>query len=148
MPWVQRSVRYLGGDSSLGGKRVSGEVDQDMSIQLMEITGELALEGLKGTIGLQREGEDVRFRPRYAGAYVLRIHGAPPLAQIVVNHIAGESDVRVLKPLMEVAAKIQPDQFIQRRPLTKWLLWAGIAFLFLQALLSFFVTKEAEDAQS
>ena len=88
MPWVQRSVRYLGGDSSLGGKRVSGEVDQNMNIKLADIPGELALEGVKGTIGLQREGDKVRFQPRYAGAYTLRIHGAPPLAQVVVNHIA------------------------------------------------------------
>ena len=148
MPWVQRSVRYLGGDSSLGGKRVSGEVDQDMKIKLADIPGELALEGVKGTIGLQREGDKVRFQPRYAGAYTLRIHGAPPLAQVVVNHIASESDVRVSTPLMEVAAQIQPDQFIQKRPLLKWLLWFGFLLLLLQALLSFFLTKEGDDVQS
>ena len=148
MPWVQRSVRYLGGDSSLGGKRVSGEVDQNMKITLADIPGELALEGVKGTIGLQREGDKVRFQPRYAGAYTLRIHGAPPLAQVVVNHIASESDVRVSTPLMEVAAQVQPDQFIQKRPLLKWLLWSGFLLLLLQAILSFFLTREGDDVQS
>ena len=49
---------------------------------------------------------------------------------------------------MEVAAQIQPDQFIQKRPLLKWLFWSGLLLLLLQAVLSFFFTKEEDDVQS
>lgn len=148
MPLIQRSVRYLGGDSSLGGKRISGVVDQEQSIKLQEIAGELILEGAKGTIGLQRDADMIRFLPPYAGAYQLRIHGAPPLAQVVINHIEEESDIRVRTPLMSLAAKVQPDRFIQKKPLLRWLLWFGAGLLLLQAILSFFLTREEQDVSS
>jgi hypothetical protein len=146
MPFIQRSVRYLGGASSLGGKRISGQVDEELRVEIRENQSDLVLEGLKGAIGIQREGDAIRFRPRYAGAYQLKANGAPPIAQLAANHIPEESDVRVGKALIEVAAEVEPDRFIQKRSLVKWLLWMAVGAFLLQSLLSFILTKGEQDA--
>ena len=146
MPFIQRSVSYLGGASSLGGKRFSGNTDEDIAIDIRDTQSDLILESIQGNVGLQKEPDRVRFKPKYAGAYILRSSGSPPLAQIAVNHNLEESDIRVTKPLIEVAASIEPERFVQKYSLVRWLLWGILGLLFLQALISTFSTVEDEHA--
>ena len=103
------------------------------------------MEGPKGNVGIRYQQDKVSFIPQHAGEYLLRSPGAPPIARIAVNYIPEESDVRVSKSLMQIASEIDPDRFIQKAILGPWLLWGGLLFFVLQALLSFFTRASQED---
>ena len=144
MPFIQRSVTHLGGASSLGGKRIEGIIDQKIEVPIREFGGELVLDGPKGSVGMQYEQGKIRFSPNRIGAYKLYTHGAPPLAQIAINVEPQESDIRSKGPLISIAAEVEPERFIQRKPLTPWLLWGALIALLIQALIAFFLYKPKE----
>jgi hypothetical protein len=93
------------------------------------------VEGPAGTVISTLENGRLRFRPNRAGAYTVQVPGTPPVAQIAVNVVAQESDVRVGPSLSETAAQVDPDRFMNRFFLHNWLVWLVVAVALFQGVL-------------
>jgi hypothetical protein len=142
MPLVQRLVGYLGGETGGSGERLSGIVNEPITVPLTETAIDLAVEGPDGPVATRVGSGSVSFTPTRAGAYAVQTPGAPPLAWVAVNVDPMESDVRPGPSLIETAAEIDPERFLHRLGLAPWLLLAAMALAALQALLA---RKKTED---
>ena len=47
-----------------------------------------------------------------------------------------ESDVTIYSPILEVAADVEPEAFIEKRDISKWLLLVGLVLFLLQAVIA------------
>ena len=133
MPLVQRLVSWLGGAASTGGARFDGLVDTPVRIPLPDATEEIFVEGPDGAVPVRMIDGHAVFTPKKAGAYSMSTAGAPPLAWVAVNVDPTESDVRPGPSLLETAAEIDPENFLQKAALSPWLLLAALIFAVLQA---------------
>ncbi|MDP6931501.1 MAG: VWA domain-containing protein, partial [Myxococcota bacterium] len=136
MPLIQRTVGYLGGASGSGGVRMDAQVGDTVAAPIPDLALDLAVQGPSGSVEFHVENGRVVFTPRTAGAYEIVTPGSPALAQVAVNVDTSESDVRSGPGLVEVAAKVDPERFLQRRNLAPWMLWAVLVLSLVQVLLS------------
>ncbi len=140
MPFVQRLVSYLGGETGGGGARVEALVDEVVNIDApgdLAALGELEITGPDGPVAARVRSDGVSFVPRRPGAYTLRSPGAPPVAWVAVNPDARESDLRPGPALVELAAEVDPERYQRREDLAPWLLGLGLLAALGAALLSF-----------
>jgi hypothetical protein len=136
MPFVQRLVSYLGGATGGDGARVSGQVDQLVSVELLDTTAPLEVHGPSGTVAAKITGTGIAFEPRVAGAYRVVTPGAPPLAHVAVNTSALESDVRPGPELISLAAEVDPERYQRREQFTLHFLLFALLCAGMSALLA------------
>ena len=143
MPFIQRLVRSLGGDSAGLELRAVGTIGQRMELKLPNLGPEPRLLGPDGQeVPVQLERGQVltlSFVPTQPGAYEVGSPGQPATAWIAVNVAPQESDVRVSDTITEVQRAIDPALLERRIPLGPVALWVALAALLAQALLSFVV---------
>jgi len=133
MPWVQRTVGYLGGESAGGTARFNGRVGEPVLIPLPEGVREPVVNGPAGRVTDRGVAGHVSFTPDRPGAYSAGLPGAPPLAWIAVNVPPAESDIRRPVELAAVESEIAPELFARSIPLGPGLLLGALALLCLQA---------------
>jgi hypothetical protein len=136
MPFVLRTVQYLGGDSGSAEGRFEGQVGEPVSIPLPGLAVEPEVIG-PGNQPVRRQivGSELRFTPEKPGAYSLVLENAPPLAWVAVNAPPGESDVRRYGSLARAEQELKPELFTRRVDLAPGLLVAGALLLLMQAAL-------------
>ena len=145
MPFVQRLVAELGGDAGGGGERRSATVGDAVQLPLPVGVLDVVLTGPAGPVAVQVRDGAARFTPDLPGPYLLETPGAPPLAWVAVNTDPTESDVRPGPGLVETAARVDPERFEQRTPLSPWLLLAGLALAALAAGLAWLRGRSGGD---
>ena len=136
MPWVQRLVTYLGGETGGGGLRLEGRVGEAVRVDLPDAALDVSVRGPDGPVAVRVRGGQAVFTPELPGAYVVETPGAPPLAWVAIHTDPAESDVRLTHRLVETAARVDPERFVHHEPLWPWLLWAALGFAVLQAALA------------
>jgi hypothetical protein len=133
MPFVQRLVGWLGADAGGNALRLDGVVGAPVGVPVPDGVDELVVRGDDGPVPAAIRGGELRFTPSRAGAYRVEVPGAPPLAWAAVRLDAAESDVRAGPPLLETAARVDPERYLRRVRFAPWLLGAA-ALLFLVSL--------------
>ena len=126
MPFVQRLVSYLGGESGGGGERLSARVGETVSVALPDSALDVIVTGPSGPVSAPATSGAVSFTPTPAGAYVVETPGAPPRAHVAVNVDPAESDVTPGPALIELAAEIDPERFTRKLPLGPFALGAAL----------------------
>jgi uncharacterized membrane protein len=143
MPLIQRVVGYLGGVSS-SSKRESCLVGEDCFVEWKKDASNLMWRSEDVFRAVSLREQKAFLQTEEAGAYQLSISGGPALAWVALNTPISESDVKVRKEILEMAAEIAPEFFLEKESLSKWL-WLGALILFvLQALLAFSVKENLE----
>ena len=135
MPWVQSLVQYLGGEAGGGQNRQTGLVSERVSVPLVDTALGITVRGPLGAVPAQVRNGAVHFVPTSSGAYVVETPGAPPLGWVAVNTDPAESDVRRTARLIESMADVDPEHFMLRTPLARWLLGLALLGSLLQGLL-------------
>ncbi|MFT5585119.1 MAG: hypothetical protein ACI9VR_002707, partial [Cognaticolwellia sp.] len=141
MPFIQRLVRSLGGDSAGVELRAEGYIGQRVELKLPNVGSEPRI---LGPDGQEVPAQLVRgqmlalsFVPSEPGAYQVGSPGQPPAAWVAVNVAPQESDVRVSDTITEVQRAIDPALLERKIPLGPVSLWVGLVALLAQAILSF-----------
>lgn len=134
LPFVQRLVNYLGGESAGGTSRFEGWAGERVSVALPDADLSPRVRGPDGrTVPSRRSGGRISFVPDRPGAYALELAGGPVLAWGAVNTPLYESDVRRYDSLAEVEAIIEPSLFLRRVALAPWMLGLAGMLLVVQA---------------
>ncbi len=136
MPWVQRTVGYLGGESAGGTARFNGRVGEPVLIPLPEGVRDPVIIGPAGPVADRPVAGHVSFTPDRPGAYTVGLSGAPPLAWVAVNIPPAESDIRRPVELAAVESEVAPELFARSVPLGPWLLLGALVALGLQAIVA------------
>lgn len=137
MPLVQRTVAWLGAESAGGEGRFEATVGERVSIALPDLTIEPDVIGPDGEpVRAQVDGSRLVFTPAVAGAYLVRVEGAPPLAWVAVNAPAEESDVRRYDSIAAVEQEIDPSLFLRHVDLGPYLLAAALGLMVVTGALS------------
>ncbi|MCK6522590.1 VWA domain-containing protein [Myxococcota bacterium] len=140
LPFTQRLVAYLGGESAGGAARAEGVVGEVTSLRLPFGGLTLRLTGPDGADvpmeTAQGEQTELSFLPRLPGAYTVQVGDEPPVALIAVNTPAEESDVRAPQPLTAATAAIDPALTERHVRLGPWALGLAITCLLAQALVA------------
>lgn len=144
MPFQQRLVSYLGGETGGGGARLQALVDETVTVEVSSDLGDITVEGPRGPVPARVRTGQVSFVPQVPGAYTVGVPGSPPLAWVAVNTDPRESDLRPGPPLMELAAEVDPDRYQRSLELAPWLLGAGLALGLAQALASLLIGRRRE----
>ena len=143
MPLIQRVVGYLGGVSSSSMRRTC-LVGEECFVEWKKDTQNLMWHSKDELRAVSVRAQKAFLPTEEAGAYQLSISGGPALAWVALNTSISESDVKVRKELLEMAAEIAPEFFLEKENLSKWF-WLGALVLFaLQALLAFSVKENLE----
>jgi hypothetical protein len=136
MPFVQRLVTELGGDTSGAAARLEAIVGDAVSVPLPDLAADPDVTGPAGEPVRSRiESGRLVFEPREAGAYSVSLPGSPPLAQIAVNTDPTESDVRAYHTVEEAESAMDPEIFRAQLELGPGLLGLAGLLVVLQALL-------------
>ncbi len=115
LPFVQRLVAFLGGESAGGTARFDGTVGEPVSIPLPGPSHRPRVTDPDGhAVSTRGIPGWIRFTPRRPGSYTVSIEGGPPIAWVAVNPPAPESDVRRQTGLAEVEAAIDPTRLTRR----------------------------------
>jgi len=137
LPFVQRLVGWLGGESGGATARFDGLVGELVEVPIPSAEIVPRVEGPTGEpVAAETVAGQLRFRPRVPGAYTLSLPGAPPLAWVAVNTPPAESDVRRHAALASVERALDPSRLMRRVGLGAPLLGLALALLLLQALLA------------
>lgn len=140
MPFVQRLVGYLGGESAGSARRGEATVGQPFALELPSPGTDPQLFGPGGqpVSAELRRGEqlELRFTPQAPGAYELRLEQGPPLALIAVNTPVEESDVRPGQALAEAEAAVRPELLSRTAELGPWASLVALALLLAQSVWS------------
>ena len=141
MPFIQRLVGSLGGDSAGVKLRAQGQVGQRVELKLPNVGPEPRLFGPNGQelpSQLARgQTLTLSFVPKEPGAYQVGTPGQPPSAWIAANVSPQESDVRVSETITGIQRAIDPGLLERKIPLGPVSLWVALGALLAQALLSF-----------
>ncbi|MEC7946496.1 MAG: VWA domain-containing protein [Myxococcota bacterium] len=148
MPLTQRLIAELGGEAGGGGERRSATVGDSVWLELPDGVFDVSLTGPAGSVAVRQRDGGIRFTPDAPGAYVLETPGAPALAWIAVNTDPVESDVTPGPGLVETAAKVDPERFQRRIPLSPWLLLGGLVLAALAAGLAHLRGRSIPDPAS
>lgn len=137
MPFVLRTVNYLGGDSGGSEGRFDGIAGEPVSVTLPDLAVEPQVIGPDGQpVRAQISGSELHFVPEKPGAYKLELESAPPLAWVAVNPPSDESDVRRYDSIAKAEQEMNPELFVRRVDLAPWLLWLGLAAWVVQGVAS------------
>jgi hypothetical protein len=82
------------------------------------------------------DGTKLVFTPEEAGAYVLQLESAPPLAWVAVNTDPIESDVRSYDSVANVERELDPSLLTRRVDLGRQMLSLGLLGLALSSVLA------------
>ncbi|TNE89220.1 MAG: VWA domain-containing protein [Deltaproteobacteria bacterium] len=136
MPFVQRMVTVLGGDTSGGSARIDAIVGETVAVPLPDLAAEPDILGPGGDpVRSRLDGSRVVFEPETAGAYQVVLPGAPPLAWVAVNTDPIESDVRAYHTVEEAETELDPELFRAELELGSGLLGGSAVLILLQSLL-------------
>jgi hypothetical protein len=133
MPWIQRTLHFLGGEAAGGTARFEGRVGEPVLIPLPEGVSDPIVEGPTGRVADRGVAGHVSFVAERPGAYSIGLAGAPPLAWVAVNTPPAESDVRRPRALSAVESAIDPELFARSVPLGPGLFVLGLVLLCAQA---------------
>ncbi len=147
MPWVQRTVGYLGAEVGGGEQRLTLRTWEAARIQLPDATPEVTVTGPDGAVPAFVRSGLLTIQPERAGEYRVETPGAPPLARVAVTTDPAESDVRPGPSLLGVAAEIDPARFTRRLTLAPWALLAALLAALAQALLATVLARRDELAE-
>jgi hypothetical protein len=137
MPLMQRLVTYLGGEAGSSGARFSGIVGERVVVPLPDLVLEPQVMGPGGDPVRSRiDGTKLVFTPEEAGAYVLQLESAPPLAWVAVNTDPIESDVRSYDSVANVERELDPSLLTRRVDLGRQMLSLGLLGLALSSVLA------------
>lgn len=145
MPLIQRTVGYLGGVSS-SSIRQSCLLGEDCSVEWKQGEQNLIWSARDAVMAAGVKGQKAILNVKQSGAYQLSISGGPALAWVAMNTSISESDVQVKKEILETAAEIAPEYFLEKEDLAKWLWLGALALLMLQAFLAV-PLRESEAAE-
>ena len=146
MPLIQRMVGYLGGVSS-ASMRQTCLVGEDCFVEWKQSEQNLVWSASSGIIAAQVKEQRAILNTGASGAYQLSISGGPALAWVAMNTSISEADVQVKREILETAAEIAPEFFLEKENLTGWLWLAAIILFLVQALLAFPVVEPAIDVE-
>lgn len=146
MPLIQRIVGYLGGVSS-SSMRQTCLIGEDCSVEWKQGEQNLIWTSKDGMNAALVQEQRAILKTNQAGAYQLSISGGPPLAWVALNTSISESDVQVKKEILETAAEIAPEFFLEKEDLAKWLWLGALILLCLQALLAFPLKEPVESEE-
>ncbi|MBN1337278.1 MAG: VWA domain-containing protein [Deltaproteobacteria bacterium] len=134
LPFVQRLVTCLGGESADATARFEGTVGEVVHIPLpgpslaprvADPDGHaVSTHGIPGWI---------RFTPQRPGPYTVSVEGAPPLAWVAANPPAPESDVRRQDSLARAESALDPTRLQRRVELGLPALAGALLLMLLQA---------------
>ncbi len=141
LPLIQQLVGALGGEAQGSGSRHQGLVGTQVTVPLGSIlqSHDPVLRNQEGVeVPYRREEtrDGIVFTPHRPGAYHLSLEGAAPLAWIAINTDPVESNLTPGLELAEAEAEIAPELFLREASLGLGALWAALALLLLQGLVS------------
>lgn len=140
IPFVQRLVGYLGGESGGGAARAEGVVGEPLLVNLPTSGIEPEVFDPDGDAVpaeiLRGDTWQARFTPDRPGAYTVGVAGEPPMAYAAVNTPAEESDVRVSARLGEAQNELNPGLFTRREELGRAVAGLGLLLVLAQAALA------------
>ena len=136
MPFMQRLVGHLGGQAQ-GGERISATLGDSILMKVPEGVQSARWTSQFGPVQALVQAGQTRLITQKSGAYQLQIDETNTLGWVALNTNRIESDVVVETPLLEVAAEVEPEAFVERKELGAWCVALGIMIFLLQALFSF-----------
>ena len=136
MPFMQRLVGHLGGQAQ-GGERVSATLGDTVFMKVPDGVQSAQWTSRFGPVQAIVQTGQTRLEAQKSGAYQPSIDDSNTLGWVALNTNRIESNVMVETPLLEVAAEVEPEAFVERKELGAWCVAFGLLLLLLQSLFSF-----------
>ena len=136
MPFMQRLIGHLGGQAQ-GGERVLATLGDSVFMKVPDGVQSAQWASAFGPVQALVQGGQTRLDTDRSGAYKLQIDDSNTLGWVALNTNRTESNVLVDTPLLEVAAEIEPEAFMERKELGGWFIGFGVLLFLFQSLFSF-----------
>ena len=136
MPFMQRLIGHLGGQAQ-GGERILATLGDTVFLKVPAGVQSAQWTSAFGPVQALVQGGQTRLDTERSGAYQLQIDETNTLGWVALNTNRTESNVLIDTPLLEVAAEVEPEAFMERKELGGWFVGLGVLFFLFQSFISF-----------